>query len=372
MRRQIPFLELKTMHEHLGEELKAKFADVLAEGVFSAGKEVHSLEENVGKMLGLPHAIACSNGTDALELSLKASGIGYGDEVIVPALTWISTAEAVANVRAKPIFCDINEEGLMTLETVESVISPKTKAIIPVHLYGKMVHMPRLMGFARQHGLKVIEDAAQAFGAWQQGRSAGSFGDTGCYSFYPTKNIGALGEAGMITCKDKALEQQIRILLNHGQSERDVHPLQGRNSKIDSLQAAFLNVKLRHFGSWQTIRKKLAAIYLHKLKDIAALRLPEGILEEDHNAHLFAIQTARRDALKQYLEQQGIGTAIHYPKPIHMTEAFRSHNSLPMSEKISKSTLSLPLHPYLKEEEVEWICEKVRKFFTEGDFVKNY
>src|SRR5690606_19864900 len=190
---------------------------------------------------------------------------------------------------AKPVFCDVNEEGLITPETVESVISPKTKAIIPVHLYGKMADMPRLMDFARQHGIKVIEDAAQAFGARQQGGSAGSFGDTGCFSFYPTKNIGALGEAGLITCKDKDLEQQIRILLNHGQSERDVHPLQGRNSKIDSLQAAFLNVKLRHFDSWQTIRRKLSAIYLHKIKDIAALLLPEGILEVDHNAHLFAI-----------------------------------------------------------------------------------
>src|SRR5690606_34911960 len=210
----------------------------------------------------------------------------------------------------------------MTLETVESVVSPKTKAIIPVHLYGKMVHMPRLMGFARQHGLKVIEDAAQAFGAWQQGRSAGSFGDTGCYSFHPTKNIGVIGEAGMITCKDKALEQQIRILLNHGQSERDVHPLQGRNSKMDSLQAAFLNVKLRHFNSWQATRKKLASIYLHELQGISEIDLPNGIMAEDHNAHLFAIQTAQRDKLKQHLEQQGIDTAIHYPKPLHLKEDF--------------------------------------------------
>jgi UDP-2-acetamido-2-deoxy-ribo-hexuluronate aminotransferase len=366
MKRQIPFLELKSMHGHLGEELMEKFAEVLAEGIFSAGREVDALEENVRKMLGLPNAIACSNGTDALELSLKVLEIGQGDEVIVPALTWISTAEAVANVGAKPVFCDVNEEGLMTPDLVESIISSKTRALIPVHLYGKMVDMPKLMDFAGQQGTKVIEDAAQAFGARQQGRSAGSFGDTGCFSFYPTKNIGALGEAGLITCKDKDLEQQIRILLNHGQSERDVHPLQGRNSKIDSLQAAFLNVKLRHFDSWQATRKKLASIYLHELQDIAAIRLPEGILEEDHNAHLFAIQTERRDALKQYLEQQGIGTAIHYPRPLHLTEAFRSLNFFPMAEKISKSTVSLPLHPYLKEEEVEWICGEVRRFYVVG------
>src|SRR5690554_4527189 len=211
MKPQIPFLELKSMHQHLGEELKEKFAEVLAEGVFSAGKEVDALENGIAEMLGLSSAIVCSNGTDALELSLKALGIGYEDEVIVPALTWISTAEAVANVGAKPVFCDVNEEGLITPETVESVISPKSKAIIPVHLYGKMVDMPKLMDFASQYGLKVIEDAAQAFGAQQQGGSAGSFGDTGCFSFYPTKNIGALGEAGLITCKDNAVAQRIRI-----------------------------------------------------------------------------------------------------------------------------------------------------------------
>lgn len=352
------------MHQHLGEELKEKFAEVLAEGIFSAGREVDTLENRVAEMLGLPNAIACSNGTDALELSLKALGIGYGDEVIVPALTWISTAEAVANVGAKPVFCDVNEEGLITPETVESVISPKTKAIIPVHLYGKMADMPKLMDFASQQGIRVIEDAAQAFGAQQQGRSAGSFGDTGCFSFYPTKNIGALGEAGLITCKDKNLEQQIRVLLNHGQSERDVHPLQGRNSKIDSLQAAFLNVKLRHFNAWQTTRKKLAGIYLHELKVISAIRLPEGIVEEDHSAHLFTIQTALRDEIKQHLERQGIGTAIHYPRPLHLTEAFRSADDFPMAEKFSNRTLSLPLHPYLKEEELRWICGVLKNYFS--------
>ena len=364
MKRQIPFLELKSMHQHLAGELHEKLAEVLAEGVFSAGREVDALEEDIQEMLGLPNAIACSNGTDALELSLKALGIGQGDEVIVPALTWISTAEAVANVGAKPVFCDVNEEGLMMPATAEPSISPRTKALIPVHLYGKMVDMPQLMEFASVQGLKVIEDAAQALGANQQRRSAGSFGDIGCFSFYPTKNIGALGEAGLITCKDKAVAQQIRILLNHGQSERDVHPLQGRNSKIDSLQAGFLNVKLRHFSSWQGTRKKLAAIYLRELRDIAEIRLPKGILEESHNVHLFAIQTEKRDALKQFLEQQGIGTAIHYPKPLHLTEAFHSHHSFPIAEKIAKNTLSLPLQPYLKEEEVGWICGEVRRFYS--------
>src|SRR5690554_5693443 len=203
MKRQIPFLELISMHQELAEELKDKFSEVLAEGVFSAGKEVDALEENISDLLGLPTAIACSNGTDALELGLRVLGIGHGDEVLVPALTWISTAEAVVNVGAQPVFCDVDEEGLIALPEAEKRITIKTKAIIPVHLYGKMVAMERLMNFAERNGVKVIEDAAQAFGSFQAGRSAGTWGDIGCFSFYPTKNLGALGEAGLITTSDR-------------------------------------------------------------------------------------------------------------------------------------------------------------------------
>lgn len=354
------------MHQALAQALQDKFSEVLAEGVFSAGKEVDALEKNIGKLLGLPTAIACSNGTDALELALRGLGIGHGDEVIVPALTWASTAEAVVNVGAQPVFCDVDKAGLIAVPEAEKRLSSKTRAVIPVHLYGKMVDMTHLMDFAGRFGLKVIEDAAQALGASLAGRSAGTWGDVGCFSFYPTKNLGALGEAGLMTTSDKAVEKKIRIMLNHGQSERDVHPLVGRNSKIDSLQAGFLNVKLSYFKDWQNWRKKLAGIYLDELQVVPGLWLPESILGENHNAHLFTIRLEERDGLRSYLEDKGIGTAIHYPKPLPLTEAFGRHNSCPMAEKISNSTLSLPLHPFLKEEEVLYICRAVRRFFLIG------
>lgn len=362
MKSRIPFLELASLHQSISDELKEKFLEVLSEGIFSAGKEVALFEKNVKELLNLPSAIPCSNGTDALELALKALGIGYGDEVLVPALTWISTAEAVVNVGAKPIFCDVDENGLIAVAEAEKLISSSTKGVIPVHLYGKMIDMKRFLKFAHQHHLKVIEDCAQAIGAFQEGKSAGSFGDIGCFSFYPTKNLGALGEAGLLTTNDQILERKLRLILNHGQSDRDVHELVGRNSKIDTLQAAFLNVKLRHFAHWHEIRKRLASVYLSELKGIKEIRLPQGIKDTDHNAHLFAIQVDNRDTLKKYLEGQGIGTAIHYPKPLPLTEAFISSTPFPMAEKISQTTLSLPLHPYLREEEVLVICQEIKGF----------
>lgn len=351
------------MHRELAEELKAKFADVLMDGIFSAGREVDELENGICRLLGLTSAIACSNGTDALELALQALGIGQGDEVIIPALTWVSTAEAVVNVGASPVYCDVDEEGLIAIPLIEKCLSRHTKAIIPVHLYGKMVAMPQLMAFARNHGLKVIEDAAQAFGAFQEGKSAGTFGDIGCFSFYPTKNLGALGEAGLLTTQEEELDIRLRRLLNHGQSARDVHELMGRNSKTDSLQAAFLNVKLKYFERWQETRKKLALVYLNELEGVNEIISPQSILNIDHNAHLFTVRVQERTALSLYLEQQGIGTAVHYPLPVPLIKAFHRPGGFPMAEKISNTTLSLPLHPYLTEGQVLSICRELKRFY---------
>lgn len=365
MKKWIPFLELASLHESIADELMEKFKEVLKVGIFSAGRDVALLENNIRDMLKLPSAIPCSNGTDALELALKALEIGQGDEVIVPALSWISTAEAVANVGAKPVFCDVDANGLIAVKDAEKKVSKHTKAVIPVHLYGKMVEMKGLLDFAEQRKLRVIEDAAQAFGAFQEGRSAGSFGDIGCFSFYPTKNLGALGEAGLLTTSEVKLEERLRWILNHGQSDRQVHELVGGNSKIDTLQAGFLNIKLRHFGRWQLVRKDLASVYLKNLQGIKGLYLPESLLKEDHNAHLFTIRWEKRDALKAYLETQGIGTAIHFPIPLPKTPAFFSLSSFPVAEEISRTTLSLPLHPFLKEENVVFICRMIGDYFSE-------
>lgn len=358
----IPFLDLSRMDKSLKRRLKERFSTVLEAGIFSGGKEVETFEKSVSGFLRSAYSIACANGTDALELALRGLEIGPGDEVIVPALTWVSTAEAVVMVGAKPVFWDTDENGLLKKDW-EKVITPKTKAVIPVHLYGKMVDMKSLMEKAKRHHLFVIEDAAQAFGAFQNGKAAGTWGEVGCLSFYPTKNLGALGEAGMCLTQNSELATKIRLLLNHGQPLRDKHELIGRNSRIDTLQAAILNVMLEDFESNQVIRKELAKLYLQAFGGIPDLTLPSGILEADHNAHLFVVQTQRRDELKDFLIGKGIGTAIHYPKILPDMKPYQTKGDFRNARNLAIQGLSLPLNPYLKKEEVNFIIDTVHSFF---------
>jgi dTDP-4-amino-4,6-dideoxygalactose transaminase len=360
---KIPFLDLSRIEESLKERLKAKFSEMLDAGVFSGGKEVELLESSISKILNSPFSIPCANGTDALELALRALGIGSGDEVIVPAMTWVSTAEAVVLVGAKPVFVDTDEDGLISSDW-EKAITPQTKAVIPVHLYGKMVEMSPLLSKAKSHGLFVIEDAAQAFGAFQNGKAAGTLGDVGCLSFYPTKNLGALGEAGMCLMSDPELARKIRLLANHGQPVRDRHELVGRNSRIDSIQAGFLNVFLEDWEENLGKRKSLAKIYLEELAGISDIRLPSGLELSDHNAHLFVIQTERRDELKAFLADNGIGTAIHYPMILPEMKPFAFEGDFENARKLSRTGFSLPLNPLVKESEVREVIEKVRKFYS--------
>ena len=361
---KVPFLDLKRMDDELKNALKSKFADMLDKGIFSCGEEVNLLEADISNYLKSLVAIACANGTDALELALRALGIGSGDEVIVPAMTWVSTAEVVVLVGAKPVFWDTDEDGLLGADW-EKAITSKTKAVIPVHLYGKMVEMRSLMTKAKQHKLFVIEDGAQSFGAFEGGKAAGTFGDLGCLSFYPTKNLGALGEAGMCLTNDQVVSDEIKMLLNHGQEVRDKHLMVGRNSRIDSIQAGFLNVILERFATFQAIRKQQAKRYLEALSGIEALKLPTGILEENHNAHLFVVQTMFRDELKNYLVHNGIGTVIHYPKILPEMIPFYIEGNFEQARKISQYGLSLPLNPWLKEAEVDFVIGKVQEFFYE-------
>ena len=358
---KIPFLDLSRMEESLKNRLKDRFSEVLEAGVFSGGKEVEAFEKSVSDFLNSQNSIACANGTDALELALRALEIGAGDEVIVPAMTWVSTAEAVVLVGAKPIFWDTDENGLLKQDW-EKAVSAKTKAVIPVHLYGKMVPMNSLMEKAKNLQLFVVEDTAQSFGAFQDGKAAGIFGDVGCLSFYPTKNLGALGEAGMCLTQVSILAEKIKLLLNHGQAVRDQHQMVGRNSRIDTLQAAFLNVMLEEFSPNQNRRKAIAQKYLEAFRDLKGLRLPEGILEEDHNAHLFVLQTQKRDALKSYLAENGIGTAIHYPSILPDMTPFFQKGEFENSRKLSQQGLSLPLNPFLREDEIQYIIQKIKEF----------
>lgn len=350
------------MEESLKSRLKSRFSEVLETGIFSGGKEVETLERSISDFLQSNYSIACANGTDALELALRALEIGPGDEVIVPAMTWVSTAEAVVLVGAKPVFWDTDPNGLLKMDW-EKAVTPKTKAVIPVHLYGKMVDMNSLMAKAKQHHLFVIEDAAQAFGSFQDGKAAGTWGDVGCLSFYPTKNLGALGEAGMCLTQDPGLSERIKLLLNHGQPVRDQHELVGRNSRIDTLQAAFLNVMLEDFEANQKKRKSMAKLYFEALMGISGLTLPEGILADDHNAHLFVVQTEPRDELKDFLKGKGIGTAIHYPAILPDMKPYQAKGDFHNARNLASQGISLPLNPYLKVEEVDFIIDLIQSFF---------
>ncbi|MCR9015383.1 DegT/DnrJ/EryC1/StrS family aminotransferase [Aquiflexum sp. XJ19-11] len=365
MKMPIPFLDLSLIDRELKSALERKFSDMLSEGIFSGGKEVELLEKNLCLFLDTTCAIIpCSNGTDALEIALRAIGIGKNDEVIVPALTWVSTAEAVSMVGATPVFIDTDSSGLMNLELLDSALSPMTKAVIGVHLYGKMLDMEKLVSWSKSKGIKVIEDNAQAFGAIQKGKSAGCFADIGCLSFYPTKNLGALGEAGALITQDEQLAMKIRMLINHGQISRDHHEILGRNARIDTIQAGFLNVKMSFFQTWQQKRKTLAGVYLKKLSGVGDIILPETILAPDHNAHLFVIQSDYRDALRQYLENKGIGTAIHYPTIVPKMKPYSFQEEYKVSEKLSKTVLSLPLNPFLEENDIKNISAKIKNFYS--------
>lgn len=366
MNKPIPFLDLSQIPLDLKIALKEKFSQMLDKGVFSGGEEVVLFESRLKEYLRVPFAIPCSNGSDALEVALRILGIGTGDEVIVPALTWVSTAEAVIMSGAKPVFADTDENGLIDLGKLESLTTQKTKAIIPVHLYGKMVDMERLLGWSNPKNIRVVEDAAQAFGAFQNGISAGNWGDIGCFSFYPTKNLGALGEAGALTTKDENLHRKLMQLANHGQTSRDEHHGVGRNAKIDSIQAGFMNVKMDYFESWQKKRKLLASIYLDSLKNLVGLTLPAEILESNHNAHLFVIQTDKRNSLKLFLDSKGIGTAIHYPTIIPKMLPYLDGKEYPCAEKLSKCILSLPLNPWITEEDVLSISNEIKRFFEKA------
>ncbi|MHA7128810.1 DegT/DnrJ/EryC1/StrS family aminotransferase [Algoriphagus namhaensis] len=359
---EVPFLDLKRFDATLKADLMQAFQEMLDSGLYSGGKQLTCFEDWMKEQVGAAHVIPLGNGTDALELALRALGVQSGDEVIVPALTWVSTAEAVTLLGATPIFADTDEDGLIS-DTWTEHISSKTRVVIPVHLYGKMVEMDRLCQKADTLGLKVVEDAAQSFGAVQKGKPSGSWGDVGAFSFYPTKNLGALGEGGACVTDHPECADIIRLFSNHGQMKRDEHLIQGRNARMDSIQAGFLLILARYFEDFQTRRKELAQRYLDELGSIAELKLPESILRDDHNAHLFVVRCVQRDELRRYLSKNGIGTAVHYPQLIPDMKAFSQKGDFQTSRKLTQTILSLPLNPYLKDSEQEFVIEKIRKYF---------
>jgi dTDP-4-amino-4,6-dideoxygalactose transaminase len=363
----IPYLDLVTPHAQLRGELSAAFEQVLDSGWLIQGQQVRAFEAEYAAWCGSAHCIGVGNGLDALQLILRGYQIGAGDEVIVPSNTFIASWLAVSLVGASPIPVEPDRRSYnLNPDLIEAAITPRTRAIMAVHLYGQIADMDAIGAVAERHGLIVIEDAAQAQGASYKGRRAGSLGAAAAHSFYPGKNLGALGDAGAITTNDAALAERLRKLGNYGSKEKYQHEMQGINSRLDELQAALLRVKLRHLDQWNRQRQVLAADYLNGLADIEALTLPWVAPECQPVWHVFALRHPQRDALRLYLQQAGIGTLIHYPVPPHLQPAYHAMGygpgSFPLAEHIHAEELSLPLHPALSRDQVQSVIAALRRF----------
>lgn len=378
---KIPVLDLTRQYRAIQTEIDAAIRRVVESGHFILGPEVEAFEAEIAGYLGVKHAIGVASGTDALLLSLKALGIGPGDGVIVPAFTFFATAGVVVNVGATPIFVDIDPQTFnIDPESVRKVVEnppvtrhasrvTKIKAIIPVHLYGQPADMDEIMGIAKEHGLYVIEDAAQAIGAEYKGRKVGTIGHMGCFSFFPTKNLGAYGDGGLVVTDDDELAERVRMLRVHGSKPKYYHHLVGYNSRLDALQAAILRAKLPHLAEWTAARQRLADRYDELLGGLEGLVLPHRAPNRTHIFHQYTIRVlaGKRDALRSHLAERGIGTEVYYPLPLHLQPCFRHlgyrEGDLPESERASREVLSLPMFPELTEEEQEFVARSVKEFF---------
>lgn len=366
---QVPLLDVRRGNQPLLDEIQQAFQRICDSGRFVLGPDVQALEQNVAAYCGVKHAIACASGSDALLLALMAYDIGPGDEVICPSFTFFATASAVYRLGARPVFVDI-DPGTFNLDpsSLSAAITPRTKAIIPVHLFGQCAAMDEILAVATSYRLRVIEDAAQAIGAKYQGRSAGAIGHIGCFSFYPTKNLGGFGDAGMLTTADDALAARLRCLATHGMNPRYYHALVGINSRLDTLQAAVLNIKLRHLDAWGAARRENAQRY-HKLlteaglDHVLALPATDAPCEHVWNQYTVRIPHGKRDAIRAQLSAAGVGTEIYYPLPLHMQECFKDlgyvPGDLPETEQAAQEVLSLPIFPELTAREQEYVVEQL-------------
>lgn len=362
---KIPLVDLHAQYLSIKDEIDAAIQRVIKISEFIGGEEVNKFEEEFASFCEAQACVGVGNGTDALYLTMRAMGIGPRDEVITAAHTFIATAEAVTMTGATPVFVDIKENTmLMDPNLIEPAITPRTKAIIAVHLYGQPCNMDRIKEIARKHGLKVIEDAAQAHGARWNGKRVGSLGDAACFSFYPGKNLGAYGDGGAVVSQNRELVQKIRMLANHGRKEKYIHEMCGVNSRLDGLQAAILRVKLKHLDEWNEKRRRNAEKYLHALTGIGfGLPVVEQIAQPVW--HLFVVQTPKRDSIITRLKSCGVETGIHYPVPLHLQPAyqnlFRRSLRLPVSEKAAERLLTLPMYPEMSESSISKIIELIAR-----------
>jgi len=378
MNYKVPFVNYSLQYCNLKNEIDKAIQSVLERGDLILREDVKELEKNIASFLRAKYAIGVNSCTDAMTLSLTAAGVGVGDEVITVAHTFFATIEVIFRVGAKPILVDVREDFLMDVAKVEKAITPKTKAIIPVHLNGRVCQMDRLMEIVKKHDLIVIEDAAQALGAKFKGKMAGSFGLTGCFSFYPAKILGAFGDGGAVVTNDENIAEKVRLLRDHGQKTKTEIVCYGFNSRLDNLQAAILNVKFKYLPEWIKKRREIAALYNNGLSDIPEVKLPPTPAFAEASAgkpnlderyfdiyQNYVLKAQKRDELFEFLKEKGVETLIKDPIPVHRHPNLGlSHFHLPYTEKLAKEVISLPIYPELTNEQVQYVIDCVKKFYV--------
>jgi dTDP-4-amino-4,6-dideoxygalactose transaminase len=363
----VPQLDLAAQYAAIGVEIRAAVERVLASQQFVLGREGTAFEREIAQLCGVAHGIGTGSGTDALMLALRACGVASGDEVILPPFTFVATGSAVSALGAKPVFADIHPSTYnIDPAELERRVTPRTRAIVVVHLYGLAADMDPIVAFARAHKLPVIEDNAQAIGAGYRGRRTGSLGDVACLSFYPTKNLGAYGDAGMVVTNSSEIDARIRPLRNHGQTQKYVSSEPGWNGRLDELQAAILRVKLRHLPEWQRARQAHAAEYTRQFSQIPGVMPPIAPEGYEHVYHQYTIRVEHRDALQEVLTERKIGSSVYYPVPLHLQPLYASlgHEAgdFPHAERAAQEVLSLPMYPELRAEQIARVTETISDF----------
>jgi dTDP-4-amino-4,6-dideoxygalactose transaminase len=353
--------QYKVHHREFDKAIKA----VLNSGWYILGGQVADFEKKFAEYIGTKYAVGVANGLEALQIALLALNIGPGDEVITTSHSAVATALAIAAVGAKPVFVDIDEYFHINTDKIEERINNNTKAIIPVHLCGQSVDLDKIVAICQKHKIHLIEDCAQAHGATYGNKKVGSFGVINCFSFYPTKNLGAFGDGGALTTNDQALYEKMMQLRNYGQKNRYEHEIYGLNSRLDEIQAAILLVQLEYLDENNRVRQNLAEVYFKHLRKIKEIKLSRQRKNSQSVFHLFVIEAEKRDGLAEYLKSKGIATLIHYPVPIHKQPCFKDYNNinLPVLEDKVKVILSLPIHPFLKKKEIKYVCENIKEFY---------
>ncbi|MEI6207731.1 MAG: DegT/DnrJ/EryC1/StrS family aminotransferase [Desulfuromonadales bacterium] len=359
----IPMVDLKTQYHNMKSEIDTAVLGALESTQFILGPNVSGFEQEAASYLGVPHAVSCASGTDALHLAVLAAGIGPGDEVITTPFTFIATAEAICYAGATPVYVDIDPRSFnIDPSLIEAAITPRTKAVIPVHLFGQPADMAAIEAMCTRHDLMLIEDCAQSFGASIDGRMTGSIGRLGCFSFFPSKNLGCYGDGGMVTCATKEMAEQVKVLRNHGSRERYHHHLIGYNSRLDDIQAAILRVKLKRIDEFNAGRRRVALLYSELLGDIVSV--PHEDRKGVHVYHQYTVLTDRRDAIMAKLSEKQISSAVYYPIPLHRQDVFAeacAGVALPIAEDVAGHCMSLPVYPEMPEESVRLVAQTVRE-----------